>query len=866
TWTITIENTGLGTVSEVVITDVLGSGLAFSSAPEGGINAGQTTTWDAGTTPALASIAVGAAVSVDLIAEVIACSGLINNVDASWGCGGGDVCFDTAIDDGTATASLNLIVLNPALSFTPPDVTLGYCTDETDGLIQIENTGAGTARNVELCCSIQYLEVDPTRLPPGTTYSIGCFSIPDIASGEIFDLTFFVLHSGIDWCAGGPSGPNIFELTYTNDCDIPFVAYPQFSNLSSESGPSLAVTKTGPDSLQLGETGSYDITVEYIGSVDCGGGSPGPVTIVDTYPEGFSVIDAADGAVDSGARTITWAYNPTDPPFAETIQLQAPTDCEFCASPTGGTDDNTISATGTDCCGCMITGNASAATTILCEGYGDSVALFSSSMSLSTDTVLRCSSDYNVTVTHTYLFTDDPALDDLLLNEFTYFVDGNNDLVYEVGTAAVTGATLGTITDNTPAGRLELTLTDTSSVRGRTIVYSYELNVLGLEDASCQASSYPINTGIELDLGASSTDYCGTMYANPDQRLSVTAQPPAMSVSITGIPVIQEYCATYDVTITLDRSSVLAAPYDVRLVLTNNGNSLLDMSQAVCGGDANPTDGTTCTVPSEVGNTIEWKFADAFASGNTATMTFPVTVPFGGPLADLSVVAYFDDLCHDDAVYNDSCSTSSSDEASLSLSADIYTRKSPEILYATTRNVSWTVVVHNTGNGGAYNTWVDDVLGSGLIYDSANSSIDNATGATEVPNLDHEGGVINGVSWIIDELQPGELRTITVAAELVACDGLTNDVAAAWGCDGESYQTPRTDSSSVVIPPGNLVATSFSPTPVPMCSDNPATVTMKNAGVTTLYNIVATVTLPDGLVYLGDPEVQVTGGGWSATG
>jgi len=864
TWTITVENTGLGSVSNVEIVDVLDSGVAFSSASNGGSNAGQTTTWDAGTTPALGLIAEGEAVSVQLVAEVIACSGLINNVNATWGCGPSDVCYDTALDEGTATASLNLLVENPALMFDVPDITLAYCTDDTQVQIPITNSGAGAARNVTLCCSIHIYEVDATRLPAGVSYDSGCFIIPDIAPSETFNLDFYILHSDVNWCGSVPSGTNTFELTYTNDCGIPFVSYPQFSNCTSEPGPSLAVTKTGPESLRLGEIGSYDITVAYVGSVDCGGTSPGTITVVDTYPEGFTVVAPSGGIVDGGARTIAWSYDPNlDPPFAETIQLQAPTDCGYCAIPGGGTDDNTVTATGTDCCGCTITGSASAATTILCEGYGDGVALFSSTMNINRTTVVRCSSSYDVEVTHTYVFADDPALDDLLLNEFTYFVDANNDLLYETGTAAVTGATLGTVIDGTAAGRLELPLTDPISVRNKTIVYSYHLSVLGLDDASCTPSSYPINAGIELDPGATSVNYCNTMYADPAQRLSVVAQPPAMSVSIDGIPTIQEVCATYDVTITLNRTSDLAAPRDVRLILSNTGGSMIDMSQAVCGGDASPTDGTTCTTPIAGAGTYEWRFADAFVAGDTATITFPVTIPCGGSLANLSAVALFDDRCHDDAVYDDSCSTSSSDQASLSLSADVYTRKSPEIVYATTRDVSWSLVVHNTGNGTAYNVWVDDVLGSGLVFDAANTL---SAGATVSANLDHNGSPINGASFLFDELAPGELKTITFAADLVACAGLTNSIAASWGCDGTNCQTPRTDSSSVVVPSGKLVATSFSPTPVPMCSDNPATVTLKNAGVTTLYNIAANVTLPAGIVYVGNPELSEDGGAtWTPT-
>ncbi len=861
TWTIAVESTGLGTASNVEITDVLGSGLAFTDATGGGTNAGQTVTWNAATTPALAAIAVGDTVSVDISAEVISCSGLTNTADATWGCGEGDTCYDTAAAGGTATASLNLLVADPDLSFTASSPIIPYCTAGAQVVIPIVNAGEGTARNVLLCCSLQVLEV--ANVQAGASYSDGCFTIPDIPAGDTFDLTFDVIYSG-DWCAGGPAGTNVFELTYENDCGLPFVAYPQFSTLSSEPGPSIAVSKTGPDSLRLGEIGSYALTAEYVGDTSCGQGTAGTFAIVDHYPEGFAVIDPSDATHDPTGRTLSWTYDPTvDPPFARTIQLQAPADCAYCTSPSGGTDDNIVTVSGIDCCGCAVSAQASAATTILCEGYGNDVEYFTSTIVLNRTTVVRCSSDYAVDITHTYTFISDAAMDDFLLNEFVYFVEGNGDLEYDPGSLSVSGATVGSISDTTPSGRLEIRLADASSVSGKTIEFSYRMIALGLDDPSCVASNYPVIAGIELDAGASSIGVCGTMYADPPTP-TVVAQPPSMTVSVTGIPVIQESCATYDVLITLERASTLAVPYDVRLVLTNRGGSLIDSSQATCGGDCTPVDGTTCTAPIVGGSTYEWRFSDAFASRDTATITLPITVPCDGSLADVSVVATFDDLCHNDAVYDDSCSVNASDAATLSLSADVYVRKSPEILYATTRDVAWSVVVQNTGNGVAYNTWVDDVLGSGLSYDTAASSISNPAGATESPNVDHSGQTANGVSWLFAELQPGERRTITVAADLVGCSGLTNSVAAAWGCGEVDCRTPRTDTSSVVIPPANLVATSYSPTPVPMCSVNPATVTAKNAGTSTVYNIVAVVTLPTGLVYLGSPEIQLNGGTWTS--
>ena len=74
TWTVTIENTGYGRVSNVVVTDVLGSGLQYVSGP---LNV------------SIPTLAVGATYSFTVSAQVIACSNW-----RTWsrprGCGGAD--------------------------------------------------------------------------------------------------------------------------------------------------------------------------------------------------------------------------------------------------------------------------------------------------------------------------------------------------------------------------------------------------------------------------------------------------------------------------------------------------------------------------------------------------------------------------------------------------------------------------------------------------------------------------------------------------------------------------------------------------------------------------------------------------------
>ena len=81
TWQLVIENSGLGTISNVEITDVLGSGLSFDSASPAGINIGQTTTWGPTEIPALASMDPGQIVTIDVSATVIGCENLDSVAD-----------------------------------------------------------------------------------------------------------------------------------------------------------------------------------------------------------------------------------------------------------------------------------------------------------------------------------------------------------------------------------------------------------------------------------------------------------------------------------------------------------------------------------------------------------------------------------------------------------------------------------------------------------------------------------------------------------------------------------------------------------------------------------------------------------------
>ncbi len=112
TWTLTVTNTGIDTIKNVEVTDVLGAGLQFVNANPTAHISGQTITWTSNEYPALAYMVSGAVLTMDITATVIACANVINKADVRFGTApspSGTI-FDTAVDGGTASVGPYTIV------------------------------------------------------------------------------------------------------------------------------------------------------------------------------------------------------------------------------------------------------------------------------------------------------------------------------------------------------------------------------------------------------------------------------------------------------------------------------------------------------------------------------------------------------------------------------------------------------------------------------------------------------------------------------------------------------------------------------------------------------------------------------------
>ncbi|MBC7318661.1 DUF11 domain-containing protein, partial [Candidatus Bipolaricaulota bacterium] len=848
TWTITVENTGLGPIHNVVVTDTLGSGLSYVSSTPSGAPVGQAVTW------ALGTLEAGEAVQIQLQAQVVACEGLENAADVRFGCDDGSVCFDTAEQGGTATASIHLLVDNPLLEFNPPVIQIPYCDpDGTMVNMSVTNNGAGPAKNIRICVNFPVsLLIQNVQAP--ATWDGSCFHLPDLGAGESFELIFDVLYTG-DWCAGGPSGTLYWQAIYENVCGDEFRPPAKFgtygTSYDTAGPPSLSVSLSGDDQVYICTEHSYSLDVGFSGLGSCGGETTSGISVTVNVPQGFVVTDSGGGTwtpgEDGTGGTITWIGVDPAVGLSTSIGLRAPGTAQC-----GQVATLTATATATDCCGCEL--SASDSIPIAIECY----QLVTFTREADPPVQEKCGT---ITYTNTFVFVDDAALDGISFDELVFTESAANNQDYVEGTLSITidGSPVDPIivADNTPGGTFAIQgINDTSSVRGHTLVISYQMAFSSNSQPTSCPSSYTFYDWASLDLGqdCATGDQC-TEPCQATEVLSITTATPSMSVSITGLPDdFVDPCGTYTVTITLTKTSTYD-PYNVRLQLENLNYYIVDLSSITCSGIC-----PVSLVPTEHGTYYEWDYGNAFVdqpNGAQSVLQFQVRKRCN-PGRELVTTALFEDSCG----YS-SCSVSASDVPSILREPLLYVYKTPEVIYATQNTVTWTIYVTNGGAGPAYEVWVDDILGTGLEYQSSVVDPDVIVN----PGQDHTGATINGVGFWIPVIAPGGTRTIQITARMVACQDLTDEVWVGQSCGDVECVTPIYDSSYVLIPSTYVVATSVTNSPMDACSQNVAKITIRNAGDPAVYHLVVEQTLPPGLEYVsGSTQWRKGDGTWTAGG
>ncbi|MDY7040287.1 MAG: hypothetical protein SVX38_05450, partial [Chloroflexota bacterium] len=824
TWTVYVNNTGYGTVSNVAVTDTLGSGLSFAG--------GQLTA-------AYPSIAAGEVETFTVSAEVVACSGLNNDVEATWGC------EDQTCQTQTAQASVDLQIREPLLDYTPPSISIDYCTGQATYQMPITNTGEGIAYTPTLEVNFSPLIVTDSSAP----YVGGEFSLPDIAAnGGSYVLTF-TLALPDSPCGMEQGGSLTYWPYYYDECGNLFYPPVETGNWDvSGDTPSLSVSKSGPVGDEIYAT---EILTYNLGITATDFPSAATIYITDTFQPGcvgYTPLSTGGGTVisdASGSITITW--NTTDTNWTAQISFQpditaCPTMCACC----GLIAANTLRASATDCQTCTVTASDSVETAIQCEEILNSHDKEISPTSAEACTTRTYTSTYvfgsSFTVTPTWqgmIYTD------TLLNQ-TYVTGSAGVLLYN-GSLTCTA----TFSESAIGGR-PLVLSNISPncgipVPGATMIITFQSVVddfTSCSDATFYDWSY-FNIGVTGNGICPGDPQCDDGLFEEGVWVGVTE--PDMSLSISGVPEIVSACGIYTPLVTLSRGATPA--YDARLRFPTDDYAVIEVLGF---GGATP-------VITRTGVTSwTWEYGDAFATATTGTVRLRVQrrCAATGPV---QATLYYGNLCADDATYDDTCSDTGS-ETPFVLDCNPLLYKYPEIIYATGDVVTWTLSAINSGAGIAYGVVITDALGSGLRYftSTITSTMGSYAGATLITST-------NLITYTDLTVLPGEEYTILMAAEIVGCDNLTNTLHGQQGCQGAICHSCTPRQSHVELPPTLLLSTNQSVTPIDSCLTRTVTVTVRNAGLTSVYSATITETLPAGMSYIAGTTVySFNGGPWNA--
>ncbi len=812
TWTVYVNNTGYGTVYNARVTDTLGPGLQ----------------WVAGlTSTSFVSIPVGQSRSFTIAAQVMSCAGLDNLAVATWGCEG-----QTCQAPQQAKASIDLRPRFPNLDYALPAFDLPYCAGFGVFTIPITNTGDGAAISPTLAATFAPFQVS---VAAPASYSGGAFQLPDIPPGQTHTLVF-TLTAPANICAAARQGEFNFDLQYQDACHFPYTEIPQMTSWQMSNAPGeLSVSKTMPPAIYRGQPITSVVTVN-------ASGITGNIIVTDQAPAGLIVLDPAGGVtVTQGGNTfITWTLSGSavlTPVFAI---VDAPQGCALCGLPV----TNIITATASDCQNCLQTATARATTQIQCdepEARGSKSvsgpAEVCAASALTFTNVYTFGSAFVVTPTWSSLiFTESLAYQTYTPGLATVWVGNGPISCSATFSEAVVGSAL-VISNITPPCNPD--------IAGATLIITYTTNVS--ETSACQDFTW--YDWSYLDLGVAGNGFCAADGVL-EQGALVETQAPRMTLAATGLPPNVASCGVYTLTLTAQRTSTVGA-YDAVIDVPTTTYAVLDVLGF---GGAQPV----LTQTDALG--YHWFYADAFTSAVTATVLLRVQLRCASGPAPFQAAVHYDSLCADNDVYRQSCSAGGTLAAPPAYGPLSLLTKFPEIIYAQGDLVTWTLIAKNTGAGPAYSVVLTDQLGSGLQFVTA--TITSSLGATSGIGMITSTHL---VTWLIPAVQPKETLTIRYTAEIIGCNDLTNRLLQTQGCLGQTCQASGPIVSVVELPPTVLLNTNQTLSPIDTCFTRTVTMTVRNAGLLSVYDAVLTETLPAGLSYvMGSTEVSTDTIQWQA--
>ena len=815
TWTVMVQNTGYGTVSNVHVTDVLSSGLEFV----GGYTEATSIT-----------IPVGAVMTFPLVARVVGCSGLEHEATATWGCGG------TPCQTETAKASVDLLTDEPLLEFNPPELEIDYCTNLGHFEMPVSNVGSGVADTPFIGVDLSPLVITPTGNVTYVTSPQPGFILTDtLPAGAVFTLSFDA--SLPQACRGSDGGTLVYRPQYYDACGNLFEP-PIRTGRWTRRGevPELSVSKEMPGEIQLGDI----VTPTIVVNAD---NISGTLRVTDTVPLRWTVVNTAGGQVITDGNTvyIVWDNVPTGTTILQPV-LASPApgeegSCAYC----GTAMTNRVEVRATDCQNCDLSAEASASTYVQCD-IG-----IASAKEVAPASAETCST---YTYTNTYHFGNvnttwgRMVLTETLANAQQYVEDTLQAWVVS-GTETYSLDAQAILT----APYLVITFTDvTTPVAGTTLIVRYDLQTTDRSVASC--SDHTWYDWTIFDAGLETPGPCGE-DGILEEGVFVSSQAPRMAVRMERTPAsaVVNPCGVYTVTLDLERTSSVPA-YDVQLRVPTSTYAILEVV------------GFGAVAPIQVisdSSGYRFDYGDSFINTTATSVTLRMQLRCQASSGAFSATLQYDDACHNDNVSEGTCQTGGVLDNPIVLRPLPIMYKFPEVIYAEGDVVTWTLTAINSGSGTAYGVVLTDVLGSGLRYlrSAMTSTQGSAAGASPPytsPNL---------VRWDNLVFLPGEKYIIAYTAEIIGCEDLTNRFYGTQGCLGEACISGPTRTSRVLLPPTLLINTNVALTPLADCTTRTITATVRNAGLLSVYSATVTETLPAGMVYVaGSTRYAI---GWGST-
>jgi uncharacterized repeat protein (TIGR01451 family) len=840
-WVIRIANLGTGPAPYVKVEDVLGDGLQLLSNDIGLIPPGTPPghySWDYS-----GGIAAGQEKVVHLRAKVISCKNLFDQVTATWGCDGSGLTCQTPAP--FAEASIKLILKEPSFIITPPSsITIPYCGDVAVS-IPYSNTGSGAANNTYLQLQNMPNQYQITNLVvtnfPAASYDpvLHKITIGDIGAGVSGTITF---NFGMKRSGACDASNGVISIipSYTDQCGNPWfppttiMAY----TLDLTKKPSLAVTKNGPGTLHLDETGTYSLGVTYNK-----GACNDPITanIVDTYPANFIPGSVDGGVVDSTMHTITWSGVSLASGIAWTknIELKASANPCDCGSKT--TNFVNVSAPD-DCCGCPLSGGASKDIIVNC----DSTGLFTSTKTATPNPQENCR---DILYTTKYTFP-----------QASQFTNGWADMYFKEeannGQTLPTGVT--TIQFKVSGGSdpsFSCTLPQAYTL-GTEINLNFLNGCKPLEDNMVLEVSYTLhqnNIGSFVDWSdLRIVGHSASCSGDPSfhEGVLVNVGKSDFSIDMT-YPNKMDSCGTYTFNINLHQNGPYHG-YDMQITYDDTDFAYIPGSSSISGINnggtpipSTPFEPTRGIAPND--HILTWNLhTDVNCPGSDQTGTISFQVQKTCP-QEKTIRATLD--------YKDYCGVQQPqgtfNGAPLLLDkANLVVLKTPEVIFATQKRVAWRVYVVNSGSGTAYGVSVVDTLGTGLTY---------APGTGKVDNVPQEPAVSGQVlTWTFSpspDMATYALHNIDFEADITGCADLVNNVNAKWGCLGGDCQI--VPGSSIVEQVHTTLQTIRHTAPkLDPCGDQSDyfEIQVQNAGDAYAYQVSINEHLPGGVVIVPGTE------------